>query len=91
VQILKDNPGIRIELGSHTDSRASDIYNQRLSQRRADAAINYIVNKGISRERLEARGYGESELILENAKTEAEHQQNRRTEFKVIEMGRAAE
>lgn len=88
VQILKDNPGIRIELGSHTDSRASDIYNQRLSQRRADAAINYIVNKGISRERLEARGYGESELLLENAKTEAEHQQNRRTEFKVIEMGR---
>ena len=86
VQILKDNPGIRIELGSHTDSRASDIYNLRLSQRRADAAINYIVNKGISRERLEARGYGESELLIDNAKTEAEHQQNRRTEFKVIEI-----
>lgn len=87
VQLLKDNPGLRIELGSHTDARASDIYNLRLSQRRADAAINYIVNKGISGERLEARGYGESELIIENAKTEAEHQQNRRTEFKVIEIG----
>ncbi|WP_367913677.1 OmpA family protein [Leadbetterella sp. DM7] len=91
VQILKDNPGIRIELGSHTDSRASDIYNLRLSQRRADAAINYIVNKGISRERLEARGYGESELLIENAKTEAEHQQNRRTEFKVTGIGKAEE
>lgn len=86
VQILKDNPGIRIELGSHTDSRASDIYNLRLSQRRADAAINYLVNKGISAERLEARGYGESELIIENARTEAEHQENRRTEFKVTGM-----
>lgn len=86
VQILKDNPGLKIELGSHTDSRASDIYNQRLSQRRADAAIQYLVNKGISRERLEARGYGESELLIENAKTEAEHQQNRRTEFKVMEI-----
>jgi peptidoglycan-associated lipoprotein len=86
VQILKDNPGLKIELGSHTDSRASDIYNQRLSQRRADAAIQYLVNKGISRERLEARGYGESELLIENAKTEVEHQQNRRTEFKVMEI-----
>ena len=86
VQILKDNPGLKIELGSHTDARASEIYNLRLSQRRAESAINYIVNKGISRERLEARGYGESELIIPNAKTEAEHQQNRRTEFKVIEI-----
>lgn len=86
VQVLKDNPGLKIELGSHTDSRASDIYNLRLSQRRADAAINYLVNRGISGERLEARGYGESELIIENAKTESEHQQNRRTEFKVIEI-----
>ncbi len=86
VQILKDNPAIKIELGSHTDTRGSDIYNMRLSQRRADAAINYIVNKGISRERLEAKGYGESELLIENAKTEPEHQENRRTEFKVLEI-----
>lgn len=91
VQILKDNPTIKIELGSHTDTRGSDIYNMRLSQRRADAAINYIVNKGISRERLEARGYGESELLIENAKTEEEHQQNRRTEFKVLEISKVEE
>lgn len=88
VQILNDNPAIKIELGSHTDTRGSDIYNMRLSQRRADAAINYIVNKGISRERLEARGYGESELLVDNARTEEEHQQNRRTEFKVLEISK---
>ena len=91
VQILKDNPDLRIELGSHTDARASDLYNQRLSQRRADAAIQYLVNKGISAERLEARGYGESELIIENAKTEAEHQENRRTEFKVMGLGKESD
>ncbi len=87
VQILVDNPGIKIELGSHTDSRSSDMYNMRLSQRRAESAINYIVNKGISRERLEAMGYGESELLIPDARTEEEHQKNRRTEFKVLEIG----
>lgn len=87
VQILLDNPNIKIELGSHTDSRSSDIYNLRLSQKRAEAAINYIVSKGVARERLEAKGYGETELIIERAKTEEEHQVNRRTEFKVLELG----
>ncbi len=86
VQILTDNPTIKIELGSHTDSRGSDIYNLRLSQKRAESAINYIVSKGISKERLTAKGYGETELIIENAKTEDEHQVNRRTEFKVLEI-----
>ncbi len=86
VQILVDNPTIKIELGSHTDSRASDIYNLRLSQKRAESAINYIVSKGISKERLTAKGYGETELIIEKAKTEEEHQVNRRTEFKVLEI-----
>jgi peptidoglycan-associated lipoprotein len=86
VQILNDNPQIKIELGSHTDARATEIYNLRLSQKRAESAINYIVSKGIARERLSAKGYGESELIVKNAKTEAEHQINRRTEFKVVEI-----
>ncbi|WP_305952131.1 OmpA family protein [Emticicia oligotrophica] len=86
VQVLVDNPQIKIELGSHTDSRATEIYNLRLSQKRAESAINYIVSKGISRERLTAKGYGESELIIKNAKTEEEHQTNRRTEFKVLEI-----
>jgi outer membrane protein OmpA-like peptidoglycan-associated protein len=86
VQTLIDNPLIKIELGSHTDSRSSDIYNLRLSQKRAESAINYIVSKGIARERLSAKGYGESELIIKSAKTEEEHQTNRRTEFKVLEI-----
>ncbi|MCE7056977.1 OmpA family protein [Algoriphagus sp. AGSA1] len=86
VQILKDNPSIRIELSSHTDDRSSDAYNQDLSQRRAQSAVDYIVSQGISADRLVAKGYGESQLIIENATTEEEHQVNRRTEFKVIEI-----
>jgi outer membrane protein OmpA-like peptidoglycan-associated protein len=86
VQILKDNPAIKIELGSHTDVRGSDLYNIRLSQRRAEAVINYLAIKGISQERLTAKGYGETELIVANAKSEEEHQVNRRTEFKVTEF-----
>lgn len=86
VQILVDNPTIKIELGSHTDSRATEVYNQRLSQRRAESAVNYIVSKGIDKTRITAKGYGESELLIKNAKTEDEHQTNRRTEFKIIEV-----
>ncbi|WP_337042862.1 OmpA family protein [Emticicia sp. 17c] len=84
VQLLNDNPTIKIELGSHTDSRSSEIYNLRLSQKRAESAVNYIVSKGIDRERITAKGYGESELLIKNAKTEEEHQTNRRTEFKIV-------
>lgn len=90
VLLLADNPNIRIELSSHTDARAEDDYNQDLSQRRAQSAVDYIVSQGISRDRLVAKGYGESQLIngctndrIEEC-TEEEHQQNRRTEFKVI-------
>ncbi|MCB0625756.1 MAG: OmpA family protein, partial [Saprospiraceae bacterium] len=50
----------QIELGSHTDSRGRSSYNLRLSQQRADAAVNYIVSRGISRSRISARGYGET-------------------------------
>jgi outer membrane protein OmpA-like peptidoglycan-associated protein len=83
VQILLDNPTIKIELGSHTDSRGTAVYNQRLSQQRAESAVNYIVSRGISRSRITAQGYGEEELIEEAARTEEEHQINRRTEFKI--------
>lgn len=85
VEILLDNPTLRIELGSHTDVRGSDMYNLRLSQRRADSAIEYIISKGIERDRLQAQGYGETELIIEDAQNEADHQKNRRTEFKILE------
>ncbi|WP_373521379.1 OmpA family protein [Aquiflexum sp.] len=86
VKILKDNPSIRIELSSHTDARASDAYNDALSQRRAESAVAYMVSQGIDEDRLVAKGYGKRQLIIENAQTEEEHQTNRRTEFKVIEI-----
>lgn len=86
VQILKDNPQIRIELSSHTDARASDDYNDLLSQRRAESAVQYLISQGIAADRMEARGYGKRQLIIEDAQTEEEHQINRRTEFKVIEI-----
>jgi len=86
VQILEDNPKISIELSSHTDARGSDTYNQALSQRRAESAVEYIISKGIDRSRITAKGYGESRLIVPNATTDEEHQRNRRTEFKVVRV-----
>ncbi|WP_317618106.1 OmpA family protein [Pedobacter sp. AK017] len=88
VRTLRDNPTLEIELGSHTDSRGVDIYNLDLSQRRARSVVNYLVSRGISRTRLTAKGYGETQLLnrCENGVkcSEAEHQANRRTEFKII-------
>jgi hypothetical protein len=90
VQVLQDNPEISIELGSHTDSRASASYNLKLSQRRADSAVKYIIDHGISANRIKAKGYGESQLI--NGCTdgvdcsEEAHQENRRTEFKITDL-----
>lgn len=84
VQIMEDNPDIFIELGSHTDARADDNYNLDLSRRRAKSAVQYIIQNGIKPDRIVAKGYGETELIVPNAQTEEEHQRNRRTEFKVL-------
>ena len=86
--ILHDNPTLKIELSSHTDSRASDEYNMALSQRRAASAVAYLVKKGISPGRMVAKGYGETRLLNKCANgvpcTEAEHQLNRRTEITVL-------
>ena len=88
VKIMTDNPTIWIELGSHTDSRGNDAYNLALSQRRADAAVQYIVDKGIGKNRITAVGYGETRLLNKCANgvkcTPAEHQLNRRTEFTIV-------
>ncbi|MEY4383333.1 MAG: hypothetical protein RI995_875 [Bacteroidota bacterium] len=90
VLFLKDNEYVNIELGSHTDARASTGYNLKLSQRRAESAVNYIISKGIDAKRLKAKGYGESQLINECADgvncSEEMHQQNRRTEFVITEI-----
>lgn len=89
VSILKQNPSLRIELSSHTDSRGDDNYNMKLSQRRADAAVAYLVGNGISRSRLVAKGYGESRLINNCGNgvncSEEKHQENRRTAIKVLD------
>lgn len=88
VTIMRDNPSLEIELGSHTDSRGADKYNLALSQRRAQSVVNYLVNKGISRARMTAKGYGETQLLngCEDGVpcTEEQHQENRRTVFKVV-------
>jgi len=89
VKILKRNP-IVIELSSHTDSRGKSEYNQTLSQKRADAAVDYIISRGITTNRITAKGYGESKLTNKCGDgvtcTEAEHQINRRTEFAVTKF-----
>jgi outer membrane protein OmpA-like peptidoglycan-associated protein len=90
VKILEENPEIKIELSSHTDSRGNDAYNMRLSQKRAENATKYIISKGINSDRIIARGYGESRALnkcLNNIDcSEEEHQLNRRTEFKVLKL-----
>ena len=99
VAILNDNPEIKIELSSHTDSRQTAEYNMDLSNRRARSATTYIIEKGIDSERITAKGYGESQLIISDEEInglpnpeerEAAHQINRRTEFKILEYVRQA-
>ncbi len=79
---------VRIEIMSHTDSRGDDAYNMSLSQERANSVVNYLVNKGISRSRLVAKGYGETRLVNRCSNgvkcSAAEHKRNRRTEFRVL-------
>lgn len=85
---LKDNPEIIVEIGSHTDSRGNDKYNLDLSQKRADAVVEYLVEKGIDAFRISAKGYGETKLVnsCENGVrcSERRHQLNRRTELKIV-------
>jgi peptidoglycan-associated lipoprotein len=87
-EVLQQNPSIRISLGSHTDCRGNDGYNQGLSQKRAESAVNYLIGKGINSSRLGAVGYGESQPAAFcncNKCTESEHQANRRTTFQILE------
>ena len=90
--LLEQYPSLKIEISSHTDSRGSDEYNKGLSQKRAETCVDYLVTKGISKDRLVARGYGEYVLRNQCANgvncTEEEHQVNRRTEFKVLSFDR---
>ena len=92
VQLLIDNPEIKIELGSHTDSIDDNSYNLQLSQRRAESAVRYIVQHGIAPDRIVAKGYGEERPIARNTNPDGTdnpvgRQKNRRTEFKILEVG----
>ncbi|MEN3043679.1 MAG: OmpA family protein [Candidatus Hydrothermales bacterium] len=83
--MLKDNPTIIVEIGGHTDERGTRSYNKNLSQQRAESVRNYLFEKhGIELLRLIPLGYGEDLPIIKNAKTEEEHQLNRRVEFKIL-------
>ena len=86
--LLEDNPKISIELGAHTDARGSDTYNQKLSERRAKSARNFLISLGISGDRIAYSGYGESQPINECSNgvkcSERQHFANRRTEFTII-------
>jgi outer membrane protein OmpA-like peptidoglycan-associated protein/tetratricopeptide (TPR) repeat protein len=94
VQVMKDNPNMVIELGSHTDCRSTAQYNMTLSDKRAKASAQYVITKGIDKSRIYGKGYGEAKLVngcaCEGAVkpncSEAEHQLNRRTEFVIVKM-----
>lgn len=94
VKIMNEYPGMYIELGSHTDCRASKRYNEKLSDRRAKSSAAYIAARIKNPARIYGKGYGEVRLInkceCEGAKvvpcTEEEHQENRRTEFRVVKF-----
>lgn len=88
IQVLKEFPEIRIELRAHTDSRGDALYNLNLSESRAEAIVNYIIYKGIAKNRLTFKGYGDTSPVNECKKgvtcSEEKHQENRRVEFKLL-------
>ena len=85
---LVARPELRVEVGGHTDSRASDAYNQDLSERRAQSVMAYLVEHGVGAERLSAVGYGEG-LPVDSNDTDEGRERNRRVELKVLESDAA--
>jgi len=88
-KLLKDNPEVKIEIHSHADARGGDSYNLNLSNRRAQSVVDYLVRKGVSKANLGSKGFGESQPVnkcIDGVEcSEAEHQENRRSEFIVVE------
>jgi outer membrane protein OmpA-like peptidoglycan-associated protein len=88
-EILNANPQIIVEIGSHTDSKGNNDYNERLSQKRAESVVKFLVKNGIPPNRLTAKGYGESKPVAQNTNPDGSdnpegRQKNRRTEFRII-------
>lgn len=88
--ILDSNPDIIVEIGAHTDSRATDEYNDELSDNRAKSVRSWMIENGVDASRLKYKGYGETQLKNECANgvdcSDMEHQRNRRVEFKILQM-----
>ena len=88
VRFLNENATVKIELSAHTDCRGGDQYNLSLSNRRAEATVNFLTEKGIAADRLVAIGYGEKHLKNHCSNgvecSEDEHQENRRVELKIL-------
>jgi outer membrane protein OmpA-like peptidoglycan-associated protein len=90
IAVMERYPKMKIDIRSHTDSRQTHKYNERLSDRRAKSTLEYMVKNGIDRSRLSAKGYGETQLVNQCSDgvkcSEADHQKNRRSEFIVLSM-----
>ncbi|EJG00231.1 OmpA family protein [Flavobacterium sp. F52] len=90
VNLLNEYPAMKLDIRSHTDSRSSSESNQILSEKRAQSTKNWLIQKGISEDRLTAKGYGETQLVNKCADgvkcTEKQHMQNRRSEFIIVSM-----
>ena len=85
-EVLRAYPKVRIQIAGHTDSVGSDRYNLRLSQKRANSVrIHLIEREEIEADRLESKGFGETELLVSPEKTSEDKEQNRRVEFNILE------
>ena len=90
VEVMKEHPNMKLDIRSHTDSRGADAYNLKLSDRRAKATLEWMVKQGIERNRLSAKGYGETQPVNNCTNgvpcTEEQYQENRRSEFIIVSM-----
>ena len=89
VSMMNENKDMKLEIGAHTDSKGTEVYNLKLSDARAKSVIDYLISKGIAPDRLESKGYGESKPVADNANADGTdnpegRQKNRRTEFKIL-------
>jgi peptidoglycan-associated lipoprotein len=86
VVFLQQNPNLTIEVGNHCDELYSDIYSTCLTCRRAKSVADYLISKGISQDKITSKGYNATKPLIKGARTEEEHQKNRRTEFKILRV-----
>jgi outer membrane protein OmpA-like peptidoglycan-associated protein len=85
VDLMTQNPEIKVEISAHTDDIGSDTYNQRLSEKRAKSVLDYLIQHDVDKTKLISAGYGESQPLAENT-TDENRAKNRRVELKIIEV-----